>query len=255
VLFWTAFDDLETDLAEAANNQNADGLAGALGQTLAGGLLFSVTSLVSMAAGAIFLVWLWQARENTEVISPSARHRLSKGWVIGSWFCPAVQFWFPLTIVDDIYRASAAPDRPGTVIGTRGRGVVYRWWAAWALYWLCILVGSVLTLVTLISWLVWVSEAEQRGGVEEVRVRTDVVRFVHWVAAGLGTASGLLVIAAALVCLVIRRITKMQDTRGPVAQLPGLQPHPAAPWPVQPPGYGQQSYPAYGRPQDRPPGR
>lgn len=281
VLFWTAFDDLEIDLADAVNDENADGLAKALQQTVANGMLTNLTSLVMLAAAIVFLVWLWQARENSEVITPAYRHRLSKGWAIGSWFCPAVQFWFPLTVVDDVYRASPEPAKPGMVGGTRGRGLVFGWWAAWALYWLCLLVGSVIAFFTLVNWLVALSEAsdDPTVTVDDVALRADIVRFVRALAIGFGVSSGLLVVAAALLCLVIWRVTSVQDARGPVAHVPGLQPHPNAPWPsapggppgpggyaglppgppaLPPGGYpGQQPprYPTYGRPQDTPPPR
>jgi hypothetical protein len=255
-LFWTAFDSLEVDLAEAVNDENADGLADALQQTMANGMLTNITSLVSVAAAVVFLIWLWQARENSEVLSPTYRHRLAKGWSIGSWFCPGVQFWFPLTIVDDVYRASAEPPKPGMVGGVRGRGLVFGWWAAWALYWLCVLVGSVIAFFTVVSWLIALSDASEAGGtVDEVTIRADIVRFVRGLAIGFGVSSGLIVIAGVLVCLVIWRVTAMQDARGPVAHVPGLQAQPYGPYAG--PYAGPQlpappTYPTYGRPQDRP---
>jgi Domain of unknown function (DUF4328) len=224
VLFWTAFDDLEVDLAEALNDDDADGLAGAMRQTLANGLLSNLTYPVALGAAVVFLVWLNQARENTAVIAPTARHRLSPGWVIGSWFCPGVQFWFPLTIVDDICRASS---EPGT--RARGRGILYGWWAAWALYWLTVIVGCVLAMVTMISWSLWISQVSENGVVDDVRVRTDIVRFVHGIVIGLGIATALLAIAGVLACLMIWRITRMQDARGPVAFVPAQQPTPYSP--------------------------
>lgn len=255
VLFWSAFRDLEVDLAEALNDDDADGLSNAIQQTMASGVLSNLTWTVALAAGIVFLVWLYQARENTEVIAPYSRHRLSKGWAIGSWFCPAVQFWFPLTIVDDVLRASTPPDQR-----VRGRGLVYGWWAAWILYWLAVIVGSIVGVVTLVSWSIWISDAAEQGGVDDVAVRADIVRFVRGVTIGLGVASGLLAVAAVLMSLVVWRITRLQEARGPVAFVPGLQPTPYGSSGYEPSGYGPSygppsgapQFPSYGRPQDRP---
>ena len=237
VLFWSAFRDLEVDLAEALNDDNADGLTDAIQQTMASGVLSNLTWTVALAAGIVFIVWLYQARENTEVIAPHVRQRLSKGWAVGAWFCPAVQFWFPLTFVDDVLRASTPPHEP-----VRGRGLVYGWWAAWALYWLAVIGGGIVGLVTLVSWSIWISDAAEQGGVDDVAVRADIVRFVRGVTIGLGVAAGLMAVAGVLVSLVVWRITRLQAARGPVAFVPGLQPMP----------YGPPQFPSYGRPQDRP---
>jgi hypothetical protein len=79
------------------------------------------TILMVIAAGVMFTVWLWRARTNAELFAGPDAHRLSRGWVIGGWFCPVVNLWFPYRIVADIWRASA-PARP--VSG----GLVIAWW-------------------------------------------------------------------------------------------------------------------------------
>jgi hypothetical protein len=75
------------------------------------------TIVVMIAAGVVFLVWLWRARLNAEWIgeldvlrgsvdgevTPVVNlHRRSRGWVIGGWFCPVVNLWLPYQIVADI---------------------------------------------------------------------------------------------------------------------------------------------------------
>lgn len=50
--------------------------------------------LALLAAGVVFIVWLWRARGNAELFC-YGQHRRSRGWVIGGWFCPVVNFWFP----------------------------------------------------------------------------------------------------------------------------------------------------------------
>lgn len=81
-----------------------------------------------LAAGVVFLVWLWRARMNAELVDPTA-HRMARGWTIGGWFCPVVNLWFPLRIVHDIWQAS----RPADLL-VPGRPVRW-WWTAWVLTW------------------------------------------------------------------------------------------------------------------------
>jgi hypothetical protein len=61
--------------------------------------------LALLAAGVVFIVWLWRARGNAELFC-YGQHRRGRGWVIGGWFCPVVNFWFPKQIVDDVIAAS-----------------------------------------------------------------------------------------------------------------------------------------------------
>ena len=258
-LTWASYDTLETDLAEAVNDSNTDGLVEALQGTFLNGMLSNLTMLLWLTTGVVFLVWLWQARENTEVLSPTVRHRLAKGWALGSWFCPGVQFWFPMTIVDDVYRASAEPGRPGVVSVPRGRAAILGWWAAWAFYWLFLLVSIPFAMIVMISWFADLIDASDAGRpVDDVTIRNDIVRFVKTMTIGSTVAAGLLVIAAALICLVIWRISRLQDARGPKVEVPGMTPMPIQPgrYEVQRyPGYAAEPppFPSYGRPQDPPP--
>jgi hypothetical protein len=75
--------------------------------------------LAVVAAGAVFIVWLWFARRNCEVLYGKAGHRRTSVWVGWSWFVPVVSFWFPYQVVQDVYRPS-----------TRLSGTAVRWW--WA---------------------------------------------------------------------------------------------------------------------------
>jgi hypothetical protein len=68
-------------------------------------------------------LWLWQARENTRLISPDMDHARRSGWIWGGWVCPIVNFWFPFQIVRDIYRATARQPQASPVIGG--------WWTVW----------------------------------------------------------------------------------------------------------------------------
>lgn len=94
-----------------------------------------VLALTIIATAVVFLVWLWRARLNAEALRPDG-HRLRRGWTIGGWFCPVVNFWFPFRIVVDIWRASrprvAGPvDHPPAGADR----MVRRWWGMWIYIW------------------------------------------------------------------------------------------------------------------------
>ncbi len=99
--------------------------------------------LLLAAAGIIVIVWLWRARSNAETLC-AARHRLSPGWVIGGWFCPIVNFWFPHMIVADVVRASD-PRTPADAPDLRGRSIS----AVVTAWWLCFVINWILSFVAL----------------------------------------------------------------------------------------------------------
>ena len=88
--------------------------------------------LALLAAGVVFIVWLWRARGNAELFC-YGQHRRGRGWVIGGWFCPVVNFWFPKQIVDDVIAASD-PRTPPLLPDLRRiprHGLVLAWWLIW----------------------------------------------------------------------------------------------------------------------------
>ncbi|MFD9741661.1 DUF4328 domain-containing protein [Umezawaea sp. NPDC059074] len=99
------------DVAEADLNA-ADSLAAALGV---------LNVLVRIAAGVVFIVWLWRARRNSVALYGWEGHRRESVWVGWAWFVPVVNLWFPYQVVQDVYRPS-----------TRLSGGVVRWW--WGVY-------------------------------------------------------------------------------------------------------------------------
>jgi Domain of unknown function (DUF4328) len=150
----------------------------------------AVCNLLALVAAAIvFIVWLWRVRWNAELFC-RARHRHGRGWVIGSWFCPIVNLWFPKQIVDDVIAASdrRTPAQTEHLRGIPGTGLVWAWWLTW--------VGSLLLdgLVT--------------SGVG----RLDVDGWL--LVAGLSTASAVAYcVAAVLAIQVIGRVNESQTTR------------------------------------------
>lgn len=83
---------------------------------------------VLLATGVAFIVWLVRAYDNAEM-RLAYRLRHSRGWAIGSWFVPFLNFVRPKQIVDDVWRASR-PDREATPTVPP---YVHLWWLAFLL--------------------------------------------------------------------------------------------------------------------------
>ena len=86
--------------------------------------------LVNIAAGVTFIVWLVNSRRNAERVSYSTEHRHSRGWVIGSWFTPILNFWYPVQIVQDVWRAVQPAQRDRPLQARDTSGFVTMWWVA-----------------------------------------------------------------------------------------------------------------------------
>ncbi|MEW2130403.1 DUF4328 domain-containing protein [Streptomyces sp. NPDC005435] len=91
---------------------------------LATGLTGGVQVLLMVATIVVYLCWLYRVRVNAELFDQSGQS-MARGWVIGAWFCPFVNLWFPRRIVTDIWNASAPPGRPA------GERLIDSWWALW----------------------------------------------------------------------------------------------------------------------------
>ncbi|MFD8075608.1 DUF4328 domain-containing protein [Streptomyces sp. NPDC059718] len=95
-------------------------------QTLRTSGMVSMVFLYAMTlATVLFLVWLARARHNAQALTPQASLP-SRGWTIGVWFVPLVNFFVPRQVLLDIGRASSVSWQE-----TRDKTVVNLWWAAW----------------------------------------------------------------------------------------------------------------------------
>lgn len=178
---WRAYSVVHDYLAGAATTADleaatSDALA-VVGSTWVG-ILFS------LAAGVGFLVWLWRARINAELISGAAAQRRPRGWVLGAWTTPVANLWFPYQIVSDIWQASA-PRRPAPVT------LLKAWWALYV----------AAMLVRPIQWRM----AAQESTEQEVLANANMSTLL----------TALYLVAGVLVILITRRITAWQ-TGGPV---------------------------------------
>jgi len=128
VVLWTSYDEVKRFVYGLVSNDEFNrGVERVAGL----GPILNLVSYLFLGTGIAFVIWLWQARENTEVFTPvhsqsptykadysSSRpgkglHRHAQGWAVGAWVCPIVQFWYPLQIVGDVIEASEPPREPG----------------------------------------------------------------------------------------------------------------------------------------------
>ncbi|MFQ6225790.1 PQQ-binding-like beta-propeller repeat protein [Nocardia sp. NPDC002869] len=164
-----------------------------------------ISAILQLGAGVTVISWLWRARCNAEAMC-AARHRLSIGWVIGGWFCPVVNVWFPHTIMSDVWRASDLRTPPDA-LDLRGRSVSGRV-TAW---WLFLLLGWVLGFVALVLSL------------PAVRTETtdDYVLYGYAPVGGYGLIAvefiraGVLAVAAGCLGAVIIQVQRWQQARAP----------------------------------------
>src|SRR5688572_18369651 len=62
--------------------------------------------LLLVASYVATCLWLWRARQNSELLGPGHHHARSRGWVWGGWVCPIVNLWFPFQVVKGVHLAS-----------------------------------------------------------------------------------------------------------------------------------------------------
>jgi hypothetical protein len=166
----------------------------------------AATSLVVLMAVVFtvvaFIVWLYRARKNLVTWGIQGL-RYGPGWAIGGWFIPIANLVIPKLVVDTVWSGSKLP--PAERAARRSsNGLIWSWW-------LCLLVGNLMTNVA----------ARERF------TRDDTVAEI----VGFNTPStALMVVAAFLAIVLVRRITRMQEQRQAALDQPWQQmAFPAAP--------------------------
>lgn len=149
-----------------------------------------------VAAAVVFIIWLWRARHNAEVLS-DGQHTRARGWAIGGWFVPIVSWWFPYQVVRDVYRATDPDTRtiPGELRLVRGGRLVGLWWTCWVVF-------SVAAIIS-------VRHTRNEPGAD-----ATAGEFVRWFKLGsvYDTVSTVFeILAVVLIFLVIRRISRWQE--------------------------------------------
>jgi hypothetical protein len=277
VVLWSAYDDVKRFIYGLVSDAELErGVASVAGT----GLILDLLVYLLLGTAVAFVIWLWQARENTELFDrlrpqvsvrlpvrtlPGAypapaekdRHRHSQGWVIGSWICPIVQFWYPLQIVQDVVDASEPPPQHPAAVRSGGtRALLYGWWAAWTTFWVILVGGVVYAVGSLIVWTVQLVDARDTSTasgdyVDIYDLQDFMVRLALGVNIGFTLATGALVAAGVMISVVMLRVSNWQDERGRgLGVPPGVPPQ----FDRTPPGAGQQvvppaampTFPSYG---------
>ncbi len=85
----------------------------------------ALTFPVVVGAYVTTCLWLWRARTNVEVLSPTAPQARRRGWIWGGWLTPVVGLWFPYQLVRDALRVRSHHPSSGSRVGW--------WWGAFLL--------------------------------------------------------------------------------------------------------------------------
>jgi hypothetical protein len=111
---WTRY-----TVSEGIKNATGMGYAPAIRAIKDSIIGIGLAAIVGLVAGTVFLVWLYRARVNAEVIS-TWRQRFGRGWTVGAWFVPLANVVLVPMVVGDVFRDS----------GGRPDGLVGAWWTA-----------------------------------------------------------------------------------------------------------------------------
>jgi hypothetical protein len=95
----------------------------------------AVTGLLQVVANlaviVMWLVWFRRAYLNIPRLT-GAPLRFAKGWAIGAWFVPILNFFRPKQMANDIWRAGeAAPDTAVPFNEWRVSPLLHWWWGVW----------------------------------------------------------------------------------------------------------------------------
>jgi hypothetical protein len=107
--------------------------------TGASNITSSLLLLVEIGVWVTVCLWLTRIRQNV-VVKGQYNRRRSEVWLWLGWVIPVVNFWFPLQIVTDAVRSTAA------AAGVRPIRTGF-WWAAWLASLLASLVATATTLL------------------------------------------------------------------------------------------------------------
>ncbi len=252
------------------------------------GPLMDLAGYLFLGTGIAFIIWLYRARENTEIFKPqfagsyqggynsgSGAHRHGKGWAVGGWFCPIVQFWYPLQVVQDVVSASEPSSEPGAAKSGQIKALLSAWWASWSVFWVLLVGGGSFAGVSFIVWMVRLVDAaeaaENDGYVDIYDLQTFMVRVALGVDIGFTVAAVLLIVATVTSAVIMLRVGTWQQATAdalipqpPTApqQPPGAQappqdvlPEPPQYAPRQLPGFttqqAQKTFPSYSTPQQQ----
>ncbi|MGH3432360.1 MAG: DUF4328 domain-containing protein [Thermocrispum sp.] len=150
----------------------------------------------ALVAAAVFVLWLWRARQNSDLLSDGL-HSRERGWVIGGWFVPIVSFWFPYQVVRDVWRASNPSAGVPRDLGPNGRSMpgsaLIGWW------WFWFLVASISATV---SWRLYSTEPGDTP--------VAALQWLNTIALADTVSAVAAVLAAACIAMITRQISGWQ---------------------------------------------
>jgi hypothetical protein len=226
VLMWRSYDEVKNfiflNLTEEEFDTSVRTIAG-------GGWVVQILGYLMFGTCIAYLLWLWYARENTDFLNsslaprPPAKvlppgkglHRHNAGWLIGAWFCPVLQFWYPLQLVEDVVVASEPLEQPGAARNQRTRALLYAWWVGWVGYWVIVMTGLLAALVATIVFFVKLVQSTDDAGqsVSFYGLQDVMVQVALWVDIGFTVAAVLLVVATAASALLMLQVGQWQQER------------------------------------------
>ncbi|MGK8523832.1 DUF4328 domain-containing protein [Nocardia asteroides] len=157
----------------------------------------SVGWFAQMVCGALFVVWTYRSRRNTESFC-AAPHRLSRGWAVAG-FLPIVNWFLPPVVINDIQRASdpATPPDASRLVANSTTPLVLIWWTGFV-------TGSTLLFV---AYLFGIAPRSGAAGTDRAALGMLI-----------GFGGVLLLVSAAVTSTVILfRVTAWQEAKAPVA--------------------------------------
>ncbi|TCO24749.1 uncharacterized protein DUF4328 [Kribbella steppae] len=257
-LMWSSYDEVKRFVYGLLSEEEVDRAVGSIAGT---GPLLNLVSYLLMGTAIAFLIWLWQARENTEflrsplaprpIVQDGQPHRHGTGWIVGSWFVPILQFWYPLQIVQDVTAASEPPEQPGAARHGPVRTLLYGWWATWTGFWVILVGGGVLAFLAFIVWIVRLVDAADTADatgdyVDIYDLQDFMVRVALAVNIGFTVATLLLIAAGVTASLLLLRVTRWQHDQATTPPAAAVAP------PPEPPQYAPRynnpgpTFPSYG---------
>ncbi len=240
VLMWRSYDEVKNFIFLNLTEEEFENATNAI---VGSGWLINILAYLLFGTAIAYLLWLWYARENSDFLNsalaprPPANplppgkglHRRSAGWVIGAWFCPGVQFWYPLQLVQDIVIASEPLEQPGAAKSQQIRALLYSWWVAWVGYWVIIVAGLLAATIGFFAFLVQVVESADNAGrtTQFYEFQDVMVRVALWVDIGFSVAALLLIVATVSMSLLILQVNQWQQQRAtapPIAPVQDYRP-------------------------------
>ncbi|MFD4241618.1 DUF4328 domain-containing protein [Streptomyces sp. NPDC058525] len=172
------------DLIAGADRGASDKLSVSDGLTALAG---SLQLLTLLGTATVFIIWFHRVRVNGEIFRPDA-FTLGRGWAIGAWFVPIGNLFLPFRTARQIWTASTqlAPDGSYRPVSA---APLTAWWLVW------VLAACVDRVYAQMYKYAETSEAARD-------------------ASAVGVLSDLLMVAAAvLAVLFVRKLTALQNTK------------------------------------------